>query len=100
MRREIARLHGPPARALSLAGITPGCSATRTSEAPPAALAPIARPRAPAPASPSARPAGSPPASTAAAVPPRAAAPTHGLRGAAVPVWHVGDQWAFRWESA
>jgi hypothetical protein len=31
-----------------------------------------------------------------------AAAPeaAHPLRGAVAPVWNVGDQWAFRWESA
>ncbi len=99
MRASLPVVRGAVVCALVWSWIAVGCSATRIGEAPPARPAPaVARP---APAAPGATPA---PASRLAQDSPKvtAAPPAAGatLRGAAAPVWQVGDQWAFRWESA
>ena len=99
MRVSVAVLRGAALCALACSWIALGCSATRTSEVPARLTPVVARPpAAPEPSVPS-RAVGRPaPPAAAALENPRAAA--HALRGAVAPVWHVGDQWAFRWESA
>jgi hypothetical protein len=99
MKVSSAVVRGTVVCALACSWIAAGCSATRTSEVPARPAPAVARPAAPpAPGPPSA------PASRPAPATPKVAtaAPEvgHALRGAAAPVWQVGDQWAFRWESA
>jgi hypothetical protein len=91
MRASFPVVRGAAVCALACSWIAVGCSATRTAEAPARSAPAVARP---APAAPGAPPA---PAPQVAVAPPATA---QALRGTAAPVWQVGDQWAFRWESA
>jgi hypothetical protein len=96
MRASVPVVRSAVVGALACSWIAVGCSATRTSEAPARPAPAVARPAPPAPgALPASRPAPDSPRGAAA---PLAAA--HALRGETAPVWQVGDQWAFRWESA
>lgn len=101
--------------ALAVMSIATGCSAARTDlvEPGPRDVAAAVRPVAPSKATPpkasspragavNAEPERRAPASgeTARAVTPGPVAPGQAaLQGPLAPVWHVGDQWAFRWES-
>ena len=109
MRRRSPRMLSASIVALVLtgcAGSAPQPAASRPAPPPaaPAARAAEIAPASPVPTAPSARKPKttarqpSPPAVTAPVPAPEPPTPS-ALRGVAAPVWHVGDQWAFRWES-
>lgn len=99
MRPGVTLASGAVVSALAISCIATGCTSARTADVAPAprpavASGPAAPPKvaaerlAPRPVA--------PPTAGATLAPPAAST----LRGPVAPVWHVGDQWAFRWESA
>ena len=92
--------------ALAAACVATGCAAVQTADIDPAATAATAESGSPAKAGPikaappkPARTASERPAPAVAPAPMAAPASPAALKGPMAPVWQVGDQWAFRWES-